>query len=517
MAEREEMLSGKLGRNFQENVAQLDKILAAGISFDVHSRPLEFGQKKIQMYFVDGLVDSTSILDMTRILSMVERNDLVPATLHKLVQTYLSHGQVTTEAALDKIASHVLAGRTAFIVEGEQEAIIVEARRYPARGPEEPDLEKVVRGSRDGFTETIIFNTALIRRRIRDPKLRFIMLSGGKRSKSDICLAYIEDIASPELVADIKRRLEKLNIDGLPMAEKSVEEMITKEDNAWNPFPQVRYTERPDVAAAHLLEGHVLIMVDTSPSIMIAPTTFFHHVQHAEEYRQAPIVGAYIRWVRLLAIVASLVVVPLWLLFSLHPGLLPKALSFIGPKKIGNVPLILQFLIAEVSIDVVRMAAIHTPSPLTTSLGLIAALMIGEVAINIGMFAPEVIMYMAIAATGTFATPSYELGMALRLWRYLLIILVYALSWPGLVLGVLALFVFLARSRSFGVPYLWPLIPFNWTALKAILIRYPVPIQNSRPSILKPVDTDRQPGQSIPIPSRKPQFGKGEKEENEKD
>lgn len=496
----------KVSRDFNENVEFLKAQLGADTSFDVHAREYEFGGKKMYFFFVDGLIKDTVFLDMTRTMAAVlDRHDLAQGTIKKLIETYLSYVQAEVAEDMDKVITGVLAGRVAVVVEGEGSIIIVEARNYPSRSPEEPDLEKVVRGARDGFTETIIFNTALIRRRIRDPKLRMVMVSTGRRSKSDICISYIEDIADPLLVKEIKQRIQSVEIDGIPMAEKSIEELITK-DNPWNPFPQVRYTERPDVAAAHLLEGHILIMVDTSPSIMIAPTTFFHHVQHAEEYRQAPLVGAYIRWVRFFAIVSSLVVLPAYLLVSLQPGLLPKALEFIGPSKVGKVPLILQFLLAEVGLDMVRMAAIHTPSPLATALGLIAAFMIGDVAINIGLFAPEVIMYLAFAAVGTFATPSYELGMALRLWRLLFIALVALFRLPGLLIGFLALFLFLAGTKSFGIPYLWPLIPFNWKAVKAILVRYPVPVQNSRPSILKPIDSDRSPGASLPIPSRKPQF-----------
>lgn len=503
----------KVSRDFNENVQYLKAQLGADSSFDSHAREYEFGGKKMYFFFIDGLIKDTAYLDMTRTMSTLDRGELARGTLRKLIETYLSYLQAEATEEMDKVITGVLSGKVAVVVEGEESVIMVEARNYPARSPEEPDLERVVRGSRDGFTETIIFNTALIRRRVRDPKLRMTMVSTGRRSKSDICVAYIEDVADPQLVQEIKARIQNVKIDGIPMAEKSVEELITK-DNPWNPFPQVRYTERPDVASAHLLEGHILIMVDTSPSIMIAPTTFFHHVQHAEEYRQAPLVGAYIRWVRFFAITASLVLLPFYLLVSLEPSLLPKSLSFIGPAKLGKIPIILQFLLAEVGLDMVRMAAIHTPTPLATALGLIAAFMIGDVAIKIGMFAPEVIMYMAFAAVGTFATPSYELGMALRLWRLLFIVLVALFRLPGLVLGFLALFVFLVTSKSFGVPYLWPVIPFNWNALKAVLIRYPVPVQKSRPSILKPIDKDRRPGGSLPLPSRKPDFkGRWRREE----
>jgi len=277
----------------------------------------------------------------------------------------------------------------------------------------------------------------------------------------------------------------------LTMAEKTVEEFLVKQN--YNPYPLVRYTERADVGANHLFEGHVLIFVDTSPSIMITPTTFFHHVQHAEEYRQEPLIGVYIRWIRFFAILSSIIVTPLWLLMALSPELLPESLKFIGAREVGEVPLLLQFIIAEISIDLLRMAAIHTPSPMTTALGVIAALLIGEIAIEIGLLIPEVILYTAVVAVGQFSTPSYELAMANRILRLFLLIITGLLQLPGLIIGIILVFLVLAFTKSFNVPYLWPLLPFNFRALKTILIRSPVTIQNMRPEALKPQDASRQP------------------------
>lgn len=276
------------------------------------------------------------------------------------------------------------------------------------------------------------------------------------------------------------------------MAEKAVEEFILG-SKLWNPFPRVRYTERPDVAAIHLLEGNVIIMVDTSPSVIIAPCTFWHHVQHAEEYRQEPVVGAYLRWVRFFAILVSLFLLPLWLAAALNPHLLPESLRFIGVDQPAKIGLLFQVLIGEVAIDMLRMAAIHTPTPLATALGLIAVFMMGDIAIEVGLFTPEVIMYLAIAAVGTFATPSYELAQANRLVRIFLVLAAGIFNFWGLGIGVLLVFFLLWRTRSFGVPYLWPLIPMDYKALKTILIRNPVPIANLRPSIFKPKDRIRQP------------------------
>jgi stage V sporulation protein AF len=367
--------------------------------------------------------------------------------------------------------------------------IIIDARTYPVRGPEEPDLERVVRGPRDGFVETIIFNTALTRRRIRDRTLRMEYLQVGRRSKTDICVSYIEDIADPGIVKEVKDALKKIDTDGLPMGEKTVEEFLFGQH--WNPYPMARYTERPDTAATHLYEGHVIIMIDGSPSVMITPTTFWHHLQHAEEYRQKPVVGAYLRLVRYIAVWASIFLLPLWYLFALQPELLPEGMDFIGPNDPGNVPLFLQILIAELGIDMLRMAAIHTPTSLATALGLVAAILIGQVAVEVGLFTNEVILYLAVAAIGTFSTPSYEMSLANRLARIVLLVVTAIFGLGGYVIGMALLILFLARMRALSTPYLYPFIPFSFQAFRRVLFRTPIPLKSARPKILNPKDPDR--------------------------
>jgi len=491
-----------LGRSYEENVSFLKEELGVGISFDAVCREFRIGGKPAALFFINGLAESQQSTEVLKRLMFLGRMDILPDTLDKLLEEGIPHYQVQAVETFDEVIGNVLSGLLALIVDGVSRAIIIDVRKYPARQPEEPDIERVVRGSRDGFTETLLVNTALIRRRVRDPKLRTLMIQVGKRSKTDICICYIQDITNPSLVEMIKKRLEEIKIDGLPMAEKSVEELISP-GSYWNPFPKVRYTERADVAAMHLLEGHVVVLVDTSPSVIIAPTTFFHHVQHAEEYRQNPAIGVYIRWVRFAAILLSVVLGPLWLLGSLEPALLPPALSFIGPREPGPVPLLVQFLIAEIAIDMMRMAAIHTPTPLATALGVIAAVLVGELAVKVRLLTNEVILYTAIAAIGSFSTPSMEMSMANRLVRLFLILMVGFFRLPGLIAGLVIAFLFVAFTRSFGIPYLWPLLPPDLTALKGILVRSPVPMQNIRPRILKPLDLFRQ----MPAAARKPRRG----------
>src|SRR5690606_25820745 len=227
------------------------------------------------------------------------------------------------------------------------------------------------------------------------------------------------------------------------------------------PYPQVRYTERADVAATHILEGHVLIIVDTSPSVIITPTTFFHHVQHAEEYRQSAAVGTFVRWIRFIGILASIFLLPLWLLFVLEPELLAKQLDFIGPKETSNIPVVIQIFICDIGIEFLRMAAIHTPTPLSTAMGLIAAVLIGEIAGEVGLLIPEVILYVAFSAIGTFATPSYELSVANKISHLFLLILVSLFKVPGFVIGTTIILIFLTSMRSLNTPYFWPFIPFQ--------------------------------------------------------
>ncbi|MGI6225249.1 MAG: spore germination protein [Peptococcales bacterium] len=505
MVQLDEKQSVVVNKKLEENILILDRELGVEKSFDVIRRDINIAGKKSCLYLVDGFAKDDIMLWIMRTLTGLDKEDLTIDPIEKLVTKFINYIESEPTNQLDKIISSVLSGSIVLIIDGLDQGIIIDAREYPSRSPEEPDIERVSRGSRDGFVETLVFNTALIRRRIRDPKLRMEILQVGRRSKTDVIVSYIEDIANPDLINNVKDKLQSINIDGLPMAEKSLEELIVP-GTYWNPFPKVRYTERPDVAAVHLLEGHVILIVDTSPSVIILPATYFHHLQHAEEYRQSPSIGVYLRWVRFFGVISSLIILPLWYLVSMQPDLLPEGLKYIGPEKRGHVPLLLQLFLVEIGIDLIRMAAIHTPSPLATALGLIAAFLIGDVAINIGLFAPEVILYGALAAVGTFATPSYELSLANRYIRFFLLFSVALLGLPGLFGGIFMVMVFLAFTKSFSVPYLWPLFPFNWRALKSIIIRSPVPIQNVRPEMLKPLDKTRQKGGTIPAPAQKPRL-----------
>ncbi|WP_202081083.1 spore germination protein [Caldalkalibacillus salinus] len=478
-----------VSKSFEENIAYLQKALRVDDSFDVIHHKLVYADRKFGLFFVDGFTKDDVMLQIMRDLGRLEPRDLRHDPIDVLMQKKIPYIEVETTQDIENVIKQVLSGQAAFIIEDTDTAILLDVRTYPVRSPDEPDTERVVRGPRDGFVETLVFNTALIRRRIRDRSLVMDYLQVGRRSKTDIVVSYVDSIVDKELVKRIKKGLQNIEPDGLSMGEKTIEEYIF--GRHLNPYPVVRYTERPDTASTHLLEGHVLIVVDGTPGVMICPTTFWQHLEHAEEYRQKPLVGAFLRWVRFAAVLASLFLLPLWYIYATNTELLVERWQFIGPEKVGHVSLIWQFLIAEVGLEVLRMAAIHTPNALATALGLVAAILIGEVAIEVGLFSYEVILYVAIAATSTFATPSYELSLANRLFRIFFLLAGAFFGIWGLVVSILFWLITLTSTKTLNAPYLWPFIPFNGKAMLQVLFRSPVPLKRERPDILNVSDKDK--------------------------
>lgn len=483
--------SDQISRSLNTTKKTLEEVVGLGQGFDIVFREMTFGGKKTGLFFINGFVKDTILQEVLKRLTYLTPEDLSTGALRSFFDLYIPHIQVEKTDELSKAINGVLVGMSAFFIEGEQSAILLDTRIYPVRSPEEPSLERVVRGARDGFTETLVTNVLLVRRRLRDPGVKFEVMKVGRRSQTDVCVAYIDDIVDKVLVDAVKEKIQAVELDGIPLADKQLEEAIVK--RGWNPYPMVRYSERPDVVASHLMEGRVVILVDTSPSVMILPTSFFDLCQHAEENRQTPFMGTYLRWVRFFGIFASLFLLPLWLLVVVHPELKPVALDFIGPQKMAKIPLIAQFLMVEFGVDLMRMAAVHTPTPLASAMGLIAAILIGDIAVKSGLFVNEVVLYMAVAAIGMFATPSYELGLANRVVRLLMIILVAIFGAPGFIGGITAFVIFLSLQRSFNTSYLWPFIPFNAKAMAAIIFRVPVLTSKLRPSLNKTRDRTRMP------------------------
>lgn len=480
-----------VSNNLQKNRTYMETKLGIGITFDIGIHEVSVLNRKINLYYVNGLVHDISITELLKEMIQINDSEVNEKNVWDIIENRLVSQQVEVVDKLDEVVDQLLSGLIIILVDGFKKGFAIDVRAYPGRSPEEPDTERVIRGSRDGFTENIIENVALVRRRIRDANLRNEILSVGERSKTDVCIGYIKDIANDDLIRVTKEKIKEINIDGITMADKAVEEFIS--EHKWNPYPMVRYTERPDVAANHLLEGHLILIVDTSPSIIILPTTFFDHLEHAEEYRQTPAIGTSIRWIRFLAIFASLFILPLWLLFADNPSLLPKELAYIGPNEEGNISITIQILLAILGVEFLRMAAVHTPTSLATAMGLIAAVLIGEIAVDVGMFSPEVILYVAISTIGNYVTPSYELSVANKIISVFFILMSAFFGESGFMIAIVLVTLLLANLKSLKTPYLWPLLPFNAKAMFHVIFRVPVPYSSSRPSFVHPKNTYRQP------------------------
>ncbi|MEC0372053.1 spore germination protein [Paenibacillus chibensis] len=469
--------------------ATLKEVVGLGSSFDIVFREMTLAGQKTGLFFVNGFAKDNIMLEILKRLTYLSVDQLSTDALRSFFECYIPHIQVEVDKKLSSTINKVLMGMSALFIEGEQAAIVMDTRTFPVRSPEEPSIERVVRGARDGFTETLLSNVALVRRRLRDPGLKSELVQVGRRTRTDVCIAYIDDIVDKVQVDSIREKIKGLDIEGLPLADKQLEEAII--NKGWHPYPLVRYSERPDVVSSHLLEGRVAVFVDTSPSVMIMPTTFFDLCQHAEENRQTPFMGTYLRWVRFLGIFASMFLLPLWMLMVVNPELKPPFLDFLGPHDKGKIPLIAQFLLVEFGVDLLRLAAVHTPTPLASAMGLIAAILVGDIAVKTGLFVNEVVLYMAVAAIGMFATPSYELGLANRMVRLVLLVAVAIFKVQGFIVGTTLLILLLTLHRSYNSSYLWPFIPFNAKAMASVLFRFPLLESKKRPSFNKTRDNTR--------------------------
>ncbi len=453
---------------YQDVIEKIEKDLNVELSFDIIKRELKFGDKDAVLFFVDGLSKDEMLW---YIINKLQTADDIK-NIEYLEKSKISYIEVEKTTDINLVIKNILSGMAIFVIEGITEILLIDTREYPVRSIEEPDLEKVTRGSRDGFVETIVFNTALIRRRLRDPNLIIEMTEVGTRSKTDVAIVYVNDIVDRNILEEIKRRISSSKIDSMTLGEKTIEQIIVQK-NRFNPYPIFRYTERPDVCVSHLLEGNIAVIVDNNPSVLITPITFFTFFQHYEDYNTHPVVGTYLRWIRFLYVFASLLIVPLWLLIVMYPNYVPDFLNFIGPKESDyKIPLLIQFLLIEVGLDGLKLASIHTPSSLSTSLGIIGGLLIGEFAVSVGWLLPETILYMAVVAIGQFATPSIEFSYANRISRLFLLIATGIFGIFGFATSFAILLIVLLTTRTIkGYNYLYPLYPFSLKDVIRVLFR----------------------------------------------
>ena len=464
----------RISEKLQQNMQYVDELMGLETNFDIIHRVIRLGDTDACMYLIDGFCKDELMQKILQYLMDLKAEDF-PKDAHEMSKIAIPYVEVDLDDTWEKILGALLSGVFVLLLDGYEKAVLIDARTYPTRGVEEPDKDKVLRGSKDGFVETVVFNTALIRRRIRSTDLHMEMLNAGENSRTDIVLCYMESRVDPKLLTQIRERIRSIQVDALAMNQESLAECIYP--HKWfNPFPKFRFSERPDTAAASILEGNLVILVDNSPAAMILPSSIFDIVEEADDYYFPPLTGTYLRVSRMVISFLTLFLTPVWLLFMQNPDWIPSWLEFIRLSDEIHVALIFQLLILEFAIDGLRLAAVNTPSMLTTPLSVIAGIVLGEYSVKSGWFNSETMLYMAFVTVANYSQASYELGYALKFMRVFLLIITAFFNLWGFVLGTVLCFLALVFNKTIaGKSYIYPLIPFSFSELKKRLIRTRLP------------------------------------------
>lgn len=446
--------------DYNTNLQIISDALRSDQSFDLVKRDLIIADRKAALFFIDGLLKDDITEKILEFFYKNVKSENFKSALY-FAQSSVPYVEVEVTSDLKKICTNVLSGISALIIEDFTEVILLDTRKYPQRSTSEPDNDKVLRGSRDGFVETLINNTALIRRRIRDTNLTVKAYSVGTQSHTDIAVIYMENKVDKKLLANLDKRLKAIDVPSLTMNQQSLVEALYK--NLWyNPFPKVKHTERPDTTASAILDGNIVILVDNAPSALLLPTSIFDVLEEADDYYFPPVTGTYLKLARYFITIVTVLITPLWLLALQNPDYCPEFFHFVLLDEPQNIPVFWQLILMEVGIDGLRLAALNTPNSLTTPLSIIGAIALSEFAVESGWVSMDAILYMALVTVANFTQPNFELGYSFKFCRVLLLVLTYIFNVWGFIIAFIINLVLLCTNRTLSSKsYLYPLVPFN--------------------------------------------------------
>lgn len=459
-----------ISSNITESVGTFSSIIGPERNFDISDKKMIIGGRLTEFFMIDGFVKADIMEKLFESFSDLQKEDMT-----KNVEDFIKmipYTEVSLNKNYEDAANDLLKGMTCMFIDGYPCAIMIDCRSYPARSVSEPWKNRVLRGSRDGFVETIVSNVALLRRRIRTPDFCTKACKVGTMSNTDVVFAYIQGKADEKLLQTLADRLEKCTVEAVTMNIESLAEVLLP--GAYiNPFPKFKYSERPDTAAAAIFDGNIVILVDNSPAVLIVPTSIFDVMEEADDFYFPPVTGTYIKWSRYIMTIAALIVTPLWILFLNNPSWLPESLKFILIEEGGStIPVLLQLLILEFAIDGLRLAAVNTPTLLSTPLSVIAGIVVGEYAVSSGWFDSECMLYMAFVTVGTYTQTSYEIGYAVKFFRVLLLLLTWFFGLWGFIGGLVFMVLTICFNKTIsGKSYIYPIIPFDWNMLKRKIFR----------------------------------------------
>lgn len=474
-----------------------------GESSDIVTRIFPVGKDsktEVGIIYTDGLVDKILIQDfiLKALMIDIRKTNLESDISFKkgffdiLKDFGLPDGDIKEISDFKDLFTHLLSGDTIVLIDGYCEGFIVSSRGWADRGVPTPDSETVVRGPKDGFTETLRTNTALIRRRIKDTNLRIETKRIGRRTKTDVAIAYIRDIASEKIVKEVRKRLNRIDIDGI-LESGYIEELI--QDGVYTPFPTVYNSERPDAISAGLLEGRIAILVDGTPFVLLVPALFVHFLQAPEDYYQRFDISSLIRILRYISFFIALLTPSIYIaVTTFHQEMIPTSLliSIAAQREGVPFPAFIEALIMEVTFEILREAGVRMPRAVGAAISIVGALVLGEAAVQAGIVSPVMVIVVSLTAISSFVFPTYNMAIAVRMLRFILMILAATFGLYGMALGLIGIVLHLCSLRSFGIPYMSPMAPFNWSDQKDTILRFPLWSMFYRPRLISQKNTIRQ-------------------------
>lgn len=507
----------KLKASLQQNIETIKNAL--GNSSDIITREIRIGKQgniKAAILYTDGLTDTASLQNFILETLMIDLNEIDlqekaspgQSLVSILKDVAMTVGEIKEITNLEIILTSLLSGDTIFLIDGYAQVLVISNRHWVERGVSEPTAQTVVRGPQEGFNENVRVNTALIRRRIKDSNLRIESREIGVRTKTNVAIVYIQDIANDKIVEEVHLRLDRINIDGI-LDSGNIEEFI--QESAYSPFPTVFNTERPDVVAAALLEGRIAIVVDGTPFVLLVPALFIQFFQSPEDYNQRSIIGSLIRSLRFVAFSISLLAPAVFIaITTFHQSMLPPSLlmSLAAQREGVPFPAFVEALIMEITFEILREAGIRMPRSIGSAMSIVGAFVIGTAAVEAGLISAMMVIVVSITAITSFVPPSYEMAISVRMIRFVFMALAAVFGMFGIVVGLIVFILHLCSLRSFGIPYMAPIAPFNVTSQKDTLIVSPIWKMTNRPRLI---------GQKNPVKQQEEALVKPAPPENEKD
>lgn len=486
----EQMEKVPISKTLQENKLLLQQLFESCSDFVMKEFEIEKGIPALAV-FVDGLTNTDVLNDALRSLMIVESGE---PDIQSLNKNALPVSQTQKAENYKEFLMSVLSGDTGILIEKNNTAILLGVRGATTRSISEPETEAVIRGPREGLVESIRTNTSMIRRKLKTPRLKMKSVTVGKLSNTSVVITYIDGIVDPALVDEVVARIDKINIDAI-LESSNIEELI--QDNVYSPFPQIRYTERPDTICAAILDGRVAILVDGSPFAIIAPSVFWDFMSATEDLYERFMFSTLLRWLRYLFLIVSLLTPAIYVAaITYHHDLLPTSLmrSIAGSREPIPFPAVVEALILEITFEGLREAGVRLPKTIGQTVSILGALVIGQAAVEAGIVSAPMVIVVSITGIASFTIPRFNGAIAVRVLRFPFLICGSIFGVFGIIMLGMIIIGHMANLRSFGIPYLSPAAPMNWQSLKAVLIKEPLWQSTRRPIYLPLQDRIKQGG-----------------------